>query len=239
MASSTGQVEDFCDVLAAVGDLERLGVVARAVAGRARRVGAREEEQLDRDEALTLAGLAATLGHVEGEPAGAVPALLRGLRGGVQLAHRVEHAGVRREVGPRRPSDRALVDQHQPVEGLQRGRVLGEHLTDQRRLARAGHPGHGGQHAERDVDGHVAQVVERDALQVQPALRGSHVVHESLGAPEQVGAGDGLGHLLETGDRTAVEHPAAALARAGSDVDDPVRAAYDVEIVLDDEQRIA
>ena len=36
-----------------------------------------------------------------------------------------------------------------------------------------------------------------------------------------------------------VEHPAAALARGGPDVHDPVRTAYDVHVVLDDEERVA
>ncbi len=62
------------DGLAAVRHLERLGVVARPVAGRARCVGAGQEQQLDGDETLALAGLAAALCDVEGEPAGAVAA---------------------------------------------------------------------------------------------------------------------------------------------------------------------
>ena len=146
--------------LSPVGDLERLGVVARAVARRAGCVGAGQEEQLDGDESLALAGLAAALGDVEGEAARAVAAGLRLVRCGVQLAHGVEHPRVRREVRPRRPADRPLVDEHQPVERLERtAGSSGEHLADQRRLAGAGHPGDGGQHAERDVDRHVAQVV--------------------------------------------------------------------------------
>ena len=43
----------------------------------------------------------------------------------------------------------------------------------------------------------------------------------------------------EPGGRPAVEHVAAVLARGGTDVDEPVRAAHHVEIVLDDEERIA
>ena len=73
-ASSTGIASTSATVRLAIGHLERLGVVARAVAGRARRVGAGQEDQLDRDEALPLAGLAAALGDVEREPPGAVPA---------------------------------------------------------------------------------------------------------------------------------------------------------------------
>ena len=194
-ASSTVMAEHVGDVLVAVGDLEGLGVVARAVAGRARRVGAGQEEQLDRDEALALAGLAATLGDVEGEAAGAVAAGLGLVGRGEQLAHRVEQPGVGREVRPRRAADRPLVDQHQPVERLQPRHVvdvdlelassassgpgrggahqLGEHLADQRRLAGAGHAGDGGQHAERDVDGQVvagcAGVTPR---RCEPAVRG-------------------------------------------------------------------
>ena len=45
--------------------------------------------------------------------------------------------------------------------------------------------------------------------------------------------------VLEPFGRTAVEHPAAVLARAGADVDDPVGVPHHVEIVLDDEQRVA
>ena len=62
------------DVLVAVLDLQRLRVVAGPVAGRARRVDARQEEQLDHHEALALAGLAAALGDVEREPPGVVAA---------------------------------------------------------------------------------------------------------------------------------------------------------------------
>jgi hypothetical protein len=184
-----GQGEDLRDVLVAVGDLERLGVVAIPVARRAGCVGAGQEEQLDGDESLALTGLAAALGDVEGEAARAVAAGPGRVRGGVQLPHGVEHPGVRREVGPRRPAYRALVDEHQSVERLEGSRVLGEHLADQGRLAGTGDPGDGGQHAERDVDGQVAQVVAAHTGQPQPALRGAHVVHQPLGATEHVGAG--------------------------------------------------
>ena len=47
------------------------------MAGRARRVDARQEQQLDHDEALALARLAAALGDVEREAAGVVAARAR------------------------------------------------------------------------------------------------------------------------------------------------------------------
>ena len=110
----------------------------------------------------------------------AVAALPRLGRGGEQLAHRVEEPGVGREVGSRRATDRTLVDPHETVEGLEPGRVvdvdlelallgvvgrlaevaaheLGEHLGDQRRLARPGDAGDGGEHAQRDVDREVGR----------------------------------------------------------------------------------
>ncbi|GDY68069.1 hypothetical protein SAV14893_074620 [Streptomyces avermitilis] len=182
------------------------------MAGRARRVGSGQKQQFDRDEPLTLAGLAPPLRDVEGEPPGRVPARLGLVRRRVQLAHRVEQPRVRGQVGPGRAADGPLVDADQPVERLEPRRVLhvdlelrlvglfvtqpemaaydlGEHLRDQRRLPGAGHPGHRRQHAERYVDGHVVQVVAGDAVQVQPALRRPRAVLERLGAPEQVPAG--------------------------------------------------
>ena len=96
-----------------VGHLQRVGVVARALAGRARRVDAGQEQQLDHDEAFAGAVLAAALGHVEGKAAGIVAPLLRGRRGGEQLAHVVEQAGVGGQVRARRAADRLLVHPHQ------------------------------------------------------------------------------------------------------------------------------
>ena len=66
--------QDVGDVLLAVLDLQRLLVVAGAVADRAGGVDAGQEEQLDHHEALALAVLAAPLGDVEREPPGVVVA---------------------------------------------------------------------------------------------------------------------------------------------------------------------
>lgn len=116
---------------------------------------------------------------------------------------------------------------------------LGEHLRHQRRLSGAGHARHRRQHAQRYVDGDVVQIVAGDPAQVQPAVRGARAVIERLGAPEQVPARGRLPDPLKTGDRAAVQHASAALARTGADVDDPVRPPYDVHVVLHDEQRVA
>ena len=107
--------------LAAVSDLERLRVVARAVTGRTRRVDARQEQQLDADESLTLAGLAAALRDVEGEAPGIV-ARARASGRGEQLADVVEEAGIGCEVRARRAADRLLIDPHQAVDLVQSAR---------------------------------------------------------------------------------------------------------------------
>ena len=112
------QPEHVGDVLLAVLDLQRLRVVAGAVADRAWGVDARQEEQLDHDEALALAVLAAALGDVEREPPGVVAAGPRRLGRGEELADVVEQARVGGEVRARRPADRLLVDPHQPLDAL-------------------------------------------------------------------------------------------------------------------------
>ncbi len=257
-----GQLQHVRDVLAAVGDFQRLGVVPGAVARRARRVRAGQEQQLDRDESFALAGLAAPFGHVEGEPSGRIAARPGLVRRRVQLAHRVEHPRVRGQVGPGSPADGSLVDPDQAVERLDPRRVLhvdlqlrlvgllgcesevaaddlGEDLRHQRRLSGTGHARHRRQHAERYVDGHVVQIVAGDAAQVQPAVRCARAVIERAGAPEQVLAGGRFPDLLKTGDWAAVQHASAALTRAGADVDHPVRPPYDVHVVFHDEQRVA
>ena len=91
-------VEHLGDGLALVVHLERLAVVARAVADLARDVDVRQEVHLDLDRAVAGARLAAAALDVEREPALEVAAHL-GLRGrGEELADVVEDAGVRRRV---------------------------------------------------------------------------------------------------------------------------------------------
>ena len=151
------------------------------MAGRARGVGAGQEQQLDRDEALPLAGLAppsATL--KENRPAVypracASSVAANSLRTASNIPVYVARLdrGVR-PIGAGRPAPagRSASNPDAVVDvDLELGLVgvlalaevgahdLGEHLRDQGRLPGAGHPGHRRQHAERHVDGHVTQVV--------------------------------------------------------------------------------
>ena len=60
----------------------------------------------------------------------------RGLGGGKQLAHMVEQAGVRRQVGTRRASDRPLVDLHQAPHALHAGDDAAAHIAAARIVER-------------------------------------------------------------------------------------------------------
>ena len=112
------QVEHVGDVLVLERDVERVAVVAGALAHLARHVDVGQEVHLDLDRAVARAGLAAAALDVEAEPPGQVAAHL-GLVGlGEQLADVVEHARVGGRVGPGRAPDRRLVDVDDLVELL-------------------------------------------------------------------------------------------------------------------------
>ena len=129
---------------------------------------------------FALARLAAAARHVEREVAGGQAARSRVLGRREQLADRIERLQIGDRVRARRPADRRLIDEHDvgdelgafelavradaavPValRALQR-RV--EHVVHERALARAADAGHARQHAERDLDVDVLQVVLRRA----------------------------------------------------------------------------
>ena len=100
-------------------DLERLAVVALALADVAGDVDVGQEVHLDLDDAVALAGLAAAALDVEREAAGLVAARLGLGQAGEPFADRREGAGVGRRVGARRAADRRLVDVDDLVEVLE------------------------------------------------------------------------------------------------------------------------
>ena len=181
-------LEHVGDRLALEADLERLAVVALAVALLARHVDVGQEVHLDLDLPVAAAHLAAAALDVEREAARLVAARPRLLGLGEQLADLVEQPDVGGRVGARRAADRRLVDRDDLVELLEAGDPpvhpgalprsvqpvgdrLVEHLVDQRRLARARHPGDAAHHAERDLHVDVLEVVLRGALDLDVARR--------------------------------------------------------------------
>ena len=121
-------LEHVGDRLPLEAHLERLAVVALALARLARDVDVGQEVHLDLDLAVALAGLAAAALDVEREAARLVAAHLRVGRQRVQLADVREEVGVRGRVRARRAADRALVDLDHLV----------EHVDALDRLVRAG-----------------------------------------------------------------------------------------------------
>src|SRR5882724_3706356 len=97
-------------------NLERLAVVALALADIALDVDVGQKVHLDLDDAVALAGLATAAFDVEGEAPGLVAALGRFGELGEPVADRRERAGVGRRVGARRTADRRLVDVDDLVE---------------------------------------------------------------------------------------------------------------------------
>ena len=155
-----GHLQDLGDVLALVVDLERLAVVALALADLARHVHVGQEVHLDLDDPGPLARLAAAALDVEAEAARLVAAQPRLRDRGEQLAQRRPEAGVGRRVRARGAPDRALVDLDHLVDLLHpldpvvlAGRLARapddlcqrrvEDLRHEARLARAAHAGDG------------------------------------------------------------------------------------------------
>ncbi len=156
--------------------LQRLAVVALALAGGAGDVDVGQEVHLDLDDAVALAGLAAAALDVEGEAAGLVAARLGLGQAGEPFADWRERAGVGRGVGARGAADRRLVDVDdlvdmlQPLDAVVRGGTFAgvvelardrfiQRVDQQRRLAAAGDAGDAGEQAERNFRRDVLQVV--------------------------------------------------------------------------------
>ena len=91
-------LQHVVDAVALVEDLQRLAVVALAVADVAGHVHVGQEVHLDLDQAVALAGFAAAAAHVEAEAARRVAARARFRHLREQLAQRREQAGVGRRI---------------------------------------------------------------------------------------------------------------------------------------------
>ena len=147
-----------------------------------------------------------------------------------RLADRVEQAGVGRRVAAPRSADRRLVDRDD-------ARAGGDRPVDERALAGAGDAGDDAQHPERDVDGHVLQVVRGRAADLQRAGRGPHLRFEG-GPVVEMAAGDGAAGPQPL-DSALEDHLAAGGAGAGAEVDDVVGDRDRLRLVLHDEHRVA
>src|SRR5256885_6334782 len=174
-------VEHVGDRVALELHLQRLAVVAGAVADVAGDVDVGQEVHLDLDEAVALARLATAALDVEGEAAGLVAARLALGQAGEPVADLGEGAGVGRGVAPGRAADRRLVDVDHLFELLEAGDLAARAAGDARaverarsagvervdgkaRLAAAADTGDAGEGAEREGGGDGLEVVGGGAV---------------------------------------------------------------------------
>ena len=182
------------------------------------------EPQLGVDDAGTVAGGTGALG------VGAEQRRLHAVGLCERRADRVEQSGVGRRVAPSRAADRGLVDRHDAVPA-RHGAV------DQRALARPGHAGHDDQHAERDVDVDVLQVVGARPAHLQHARRCPHR-RLQRGPVVEMAAGDRAAGPQPV-DGPLEHHLATGRPGARAEIDDVVGDRDRLRLVLDDEHGVA
>ena len=253
-----GHVEHVGDALALEQDLQRLAVVALALADVAGDVDVGQEVHLDLDDAVALAGLAAAALDVEGEAAGLVAARLRFGQAGEPFADRREGAGIGRGVRARRAADRRLVDVDDLVDVLEAldavvrggafagvvqlaGDGLVERVDQQRRLAAAGDAGDAGEQAERNLGRDVLEVVAArvDHLDGAAMVRRAPLRHLDLELAGEIFAGQRVRVAHDLGGRAFGDDVAAMHAGAGADVEDVIGEQDRVLVVLDHDHGVA
>src|SRR5690606_35433607 len=235
-------VEDVGDGLVLELDLQRLAVVALALADIALDIDIGQEVHLDLDHAVALARLAAPALDVEGEAAGFIAARLRFGKSGKPVADRREGAGIGRGIGARRPPDRGLVDIDDLVEPFDAlnsvvrpgvvavvvellGDGLIERLDNQRGFTAARDPGDAGEGAERDIHIDPLQIVMARAddadlarfLDLAPALGKRH-----FHLAGEIFAGDAFRRLHDVLGRALRDQSAAVATGARSHIDDVI-----------------
>ena len=118
----------------------------------------------------------------------------------------------------------------------------GERVVQQRTLARAAHAGHADQRRKRETGGDALEIVRRRAFDGDRAGHRHAAAAGGHGNPlraGQVAAGE-RGRIGRDLRRRAFGHdPPAVPPRAGAEIDEPIGAAHDRLVVLDDEHRVA
>src|SRR5881296_2704962 len=215
-----------------------VGPVSPPLALLAGHVHVLEEVHLELLEAVALARLAPPARHIERERAGVEAERPGPGEGGVELPDLVERLDVGHGVRARRPADRLLVDQADPLHVLEAGegvvdagrRELGlerardgavERVVDERGLAGARHAADDRERVERNPDRHVLEVVLARAHEdeVAPASAAEGRDRDRL-ASGDVTRGERARRPLELRLRAGEDDLAAPLARARPELED-------------------
>ncbi len=166
-------------------DLQRLAIIARALADIAWHVYIGQELHLDTILALSLTRLAAAAFDIEAETTRRITAYFALGHIAEQVANLVEQVGIGRRVAARRAADRTLIDLDHFVQMLQSvnrlvlageglraievlAQSLAEDLDQERTLAAAADAGNADELAQRDADVHIFQIVLGRADDLQP-----------------------------------------------------------------------
>ena len=140
------------------------------------------------------------------------------------------------------PLDPLMRGRHLAAAHQAAGRRLEQRLDHQCGLAAAGDTGDAGEGAERDFPRHILQVVAARADDLDAALRvegAAQLRHRDAARARQILTGDGGGVRLDLRRRALGDDAPAALAGGGADIDQVVRAADRILVMLHDQHRIA
>src|SRR5262245_31237142 len=252
------EIEDLMDRAPAISHFEYLRLEALAVALVTGDEHVGEKLHLDADFAFALARFAAAARHVEREMAGGEAARPRVLGRREQLSNRIERFQVGHRIGSRRPPDRRLIDEHgigNVLDPFQLGesadallpralRTLDRGVEDvvhERRLARSADAGDDGQRVQRNREVDVLEIVlgsagELDLLSgaAPPRLR-----HRNRQLLTQILRRQRTRFLYQPVERSRIHDAPALLAGAKPEVDDVIRDADHIGVVLDDEDGVS
>ena len=253
-----GHRQDLGDVLVPIGNVERVLIVARALAGGTGHLHVGHQVQLGGDRALATALLAAASLDIEAKARGRIAALLGLGRRGEEAADVVVETDVRGRVGAGRAADGGLVDVDHiayvldPVEAVVRTRqhaavvedgveLLVENVVDERALARARGSTDADEDPQGDFDIEVVEVVgagtaDMQVAAVERAALNRHV--NALAAGEKL-AGQGVWILQYLANGTLGGDAAAVHARAGADLDDVIGRPNGLLVVFHHNDRVA
>ena len=254
-----GEVQDLVDGLSLVADLQRLPVIAAALAGVALDIDVRQEVHLHPDKPVALARLAAPALDVEAEAARSVaPGAGLGDRG-EEVPHHAEEPGIGGRIGAGGAADGALVDVDDLVEVLQAldgpmgGRaetgavqVAGDDreqgVVDECRFTGAGDAGDTAEAADGDSRVHGLQVVPHGTQDAQLALgvrSGARLGDLDAQIAGQVAAGERLGVGCDLRSGALGDHLPAMDPGTGTHVHHQVGGADRLLVVLDHDDGVA
>lgn len=250
-----GHGEDVCDGSVMEMDLPNQMVVPGTSAGLAGDMDIGEEMHLYAPDPIAFARVATALFGVEAEVPRAIPPGPGLERLGKDVAYVREDTGIGGRVRSGRFPDGHLIDDDDLVEVLMTGNALEATVAvprtrqevvhhgrqcpvDKGGLPGTAHPGDDGHRLQRYVNGDVLEVVLGRSLEMEESgrrLLELRYMDLFLSSEEFRGLGVGFHELLVG----SLEHDTSSVdAGARTDVDDLVRGAHDILVMLDNDDRV-